>query len=59
MTTPLPHFVVLRGEPDDVELAALVVALLAVAAEPADAGPGGVNWSNPTWFTPPGSWTAR
>ncbi|MFE2752551.1 acyl-CoA carboxylase subunit epsilon [Actinosynnema sp. NPDC059335] len=63
MTASRPRLVVLRGEPDDVELAAVVIALLALAGDQAgtaeDTDPAGANWLIPAWFTPPGSWPAR
>lgn len=52
---------VVRGRPDDVELAALVVALLTVAGEVAEPTP----LARPGWaasdveFAPAGSWAMR
>lgn len=64
VTTPRPLFTVLRGEPDDAELAAVTVVLLALAAEAASEAAaavdrGRVSWHVPARFAPPGSWTSR
>jgi hypothetical protein len=61
VTAPRPLFTVLRGEPDDVELAAVTVVLLALAADTAipEADRVRVSWHVPARFAPPGSWTSR
>jgi hypothetical protein len=42
-----PHVHVVRGAPDEVELAALVAGLVATAAEPEESpAPAGSEWSN-------------
>ena len=53
----MPEIKVLRGNPDDGELAALAVVLAAVtAARPApDPGPERASWDRPARFQPPGA----
>lgn len=52
---------VVRGEPDDAELAALVVALNAVAPGPAAGARQPAKrrstWVRPAHYQPPGSWS--
>jgi len=60
---PAPAFAVVAGDPDDVELAALTVALTAVLTtvlgrrdRPEAAPPA---WARPQRHAAPGSWCAR
>ncbi len=61
---PRADVVILRGAPDDVELAALLVVLAALrsARQPPreDAhSPQPPSWTRPTRYRPAGAWTSR
>jgi tellurite resistance protein len=53
-----PLITVLRGEPDDAEVAALVAALVAVSDAADEPDRGRVMWHAPAIFSPPTSWTS-
>ena len=58
------HIVVLRGAPDDVELAALltVLAALRAAQQPPREDPHppkAPSWTRPARYRPAGTWTSR
>ncbi|KDN18878.1 acyl-CoA carboxylase epsilon subunit [Amycolatopsis rifamycinica] len=58
----VPGFRVVRGQPDDVELAALVAALLVAAAPVPVPAPARPAWADPAWrrdaplVARPGAW---
>ncbi|MFE9468150.1 acyl-CoA carboxylase epsilon subunit [Streptomyces virginiae] len=58
-----PPLKIVRGAPDSTELAAVLLALLAVAGQPDDADesaapPPRARWRPAHGWRPPGSWTA-
>ncbi|MFE5622388.1 acyl-CoA carboxylase epsilon subunit [Streptomyces virginiae] len=58
-----PPLKIVRGAPDSTELAAVLLALLAVAGQPDDAGedaapPPRAPWRPAHRWRPPGSWTS-
>jgi hypothetical protein len=61
---PRADVVVLRGAPDDVELAALLTVLAALRAAPQPPRedpdqPQAPSWTRPARYRPAGAWTSR
>jgi hypothetical protein len=59
---PRADVVVLRGAPDDVELAALLAVLAALRAAPQPPRqdpPQAPSWTRPAHYRPAGAWTSR